>query len=118
MAKDYKSIDWNIVFADPDKEILLKTWLWAGESLFKYHIFPNTVTKEISTIKMSNGSRYKMIPIFLQATIDKIDDFASDNEYDLAVLLPHKLRPVADRTMRLAVYLTGIRPLDVKVSMY
>lgn len=113
---NYKSIDWNIVLAEPDKEFLLKMWLWAGESLFKYHIFPDSVTKDISTVKMSNGSSYKMIPVFLQATINKIDGFASENEYDLAVLLPRNLRPVADRTMRLAIYLSGIR--EITLSQY
>lgn len=91
-------------------------WLRSGESLFKYHIFPESVTKEIAEVQIPGQGNVKMTPVFLQATIEVIDYCAADSDEDIGILLPHENKSIDDRTMRLAIYLSGIRPSEVTIS--
>lgn len=113
---DYVSNSWHIALAYGDNEFLLNMWLRSGEGLFKYHIFPESVTKKIAEVQIPGQGRVKMIPVFLQATLEVIDYCAADSDEDIGILLPHENKSIDDRTMRLAIYLSGIRPSEVNIS--
>lgn len=113
---NYNSNSWHIVLVDGSNKYLMNRWLISGEYLFRYHIFPELVTREMAKVQTPGLSDIKMTPVFLQATIDDIGDYASDSEYDIAVILPRNLKPIDDRTMRLAIYVSGIRPSEVTIS--
>lgn len=113
---DYKSNSWNIIFVEDKDPFLINRWLLSVGNLYKYHSFPDSMTKNLTELRIQ-GQVLKMHPVFLQATRTEIEDFTYDIEPDFIVIVPHN-DPIDDRTMRLAIYLSGIRPSDIMIAVH